>query len=314
MKRFILCLLFLWAVWALAVVPADYYIPLQVGNQLVYRSDDDIEGSGGWSSRTVFETIEGTDTLFEHIYYKQVGSEFLDDSPYDEHVFHVFWLREDSLGNILIGAMGMGDSSRLLDSALIYPMEYIMFFAERYEPGYSMHASYMGMDCLDSTISNTVPLSTNAGDFSNCVKMMSQRIDTVADSLAWEEYVYYAKDVGEVLKERIYPDPHYKLLAHINFQTNIEESIPQTFRLGQNYPNPFNPLTTIEYELPEDAFVSISIYDIKGKKINALVNMRRNAGYHKVIWNAMDLSSGVYIYTLEVDHAVIARKKLCLIK
>jgi hypothetical protein len=313
MKRLTLILLVILAVFSFAVIPADYFIPLQVGNQLVYRSDDDIEGSGGWSSRTVFETIEGTDSLHGHLYYKYVGTEFLDDDT-TEHIFHVMWYREDNLGNILIGAVGLG-GSRLLDSAMIYPMEYTWLFPERYEPGFGMRSYYFDYDCLDSTVSNTLTISTNAGTYNNCVKMLSQRIDTLGDSLAWEEYVYYAEDVGEIMKERIFPDPHVNSLAQINFQLPIGiKSLPGDFRLGQNYPNPFNPLTTIEYHLPVDAYIEIGVYDVRGQEIAKLVNMNRFAGHHKLIWNAMDIASGIYLYTLKADNIVLDRKKMCILK
>lgn len=313
MKRLplILLVLGLFFAVAIAVVPADYYIPLQVGNQLVYRSGTE---GGEWSLRTVYETIEGADSLFGHIFYRQVGMEIMDDQPNDEHIFHVFWLREDSLGNILIGAVGMSDSSATLDSALIYPMEYTMFFPERYEPGFGMRNYYGGMDCLDSTISNTETVTTHAGNYYNCIKMMSQRIDTTADSLTWEEDVYYAENIGEIKKERIFPDPHIKLLQHVNFQIAIDERAPDDHHLGQNYPNPFNPLTTIEYRLPVEADVVISIYDLKGKKVIDLVNMQRKAGYHKVIWNALDIPSGIYVYVLKVDKVVLDQKKMCILK
>jgi hypothetical protein len=313
MKHLTLILLVILAVFSFAVIPADYFIPLQVGNQLVYRSDDDIEGSGGWSSRTVFETIEGTDSLHGHLYYKYVGTEILDNDT-TEHIFHVMWYREDNLGNILIGAVGMGDS-RLLDSAMIYPMEYTWLFPERYEPGFGMRSYYYDYDCLDSTISNTLTISTNAGTYNNCVKMMSQRIDTLGDSLAWEEYVYYAEDVGEIMKERIFPDPHVNSLAQINFQIPIGiKNLPGDFRLDQNYPNPFNPLTTIEYHLPVDAYIEIGVYDVRGQEIAKLVNMNRFAGHHKLIWNAMDIASGIYLYTLKADNIVLDRKKMCILK
>jgi hypothetical protein len=261
----------------------------------------------------VFETIEGTDSLHGHLYYKYVGTEIRDNDT-TEHIFHVMWYREDNLGNILIGAVGMGDS-RLLDSAMIYPMEYTWLFPERYEPGFGMRSYYYDYDCLDSTISNTLTISTNAGTYNNCVKMMSQRIDTLGDSLAWEEYVYYAEDVGEIMKERIFPDPHVNSLAQINFQLPIGiNSLPGDFRLGQNYPNPFNPLTTIEYHLPVDAYIEIGVYDILGRQIETLVKMNRFAGSHKVIWNTGDIASGIYIYTLKADNVVLERKKMCILK
>lgn len=105
MKTFTCILLVLWS--TLTILPAqtaaNYHLPLQMGSGLVYRSGE--EGSS-WSPRTVYETIEGTDSIHGNLYYKLVGSEIMDDTPLERHVFHVFWLREDSLGNVLLIAGG----------------------------------------------------------------------------------------------------------------------------------------------------------------------------------------------------------------
>ena len=71
------------------------------------------------------------------------------------------------------------------------------------------------------------------------------------------------------------------------------------FRLEQNYPNPFNPGTVISYQLPVMSEVSLSVYDVLGRKIVTLVNGRETAGPHEVIWNASSFPSGVYFYRLQ---------------
>jgi flagellar hook assembly protein FlgD len=84
--------------------------------------------------------------------------------------------------------------------------------------------------------------------------------------------------------------------------TGVEEEIigpPRIFSLSQNYPNPFNTSTTIEYSLPEEAVVTIEIYDILGCKIETLVSGRQAAGSHAVVWEAEDVPSGVYFYRIE---------------
>ena len=63
-------------------------------------------------------------------------------------------------------------------------------------------------------------------------------------------------------------------------------TIPDVYALHQNYPNPFNPTTQIKYDLPEDAMVSITIYDIMGRSIRSLVNSKQTAGYRSIQWNA----------------------------
>lgn len=72
--------------------------------------------------------------------------------------------------------------------------------------------------------------------------------------------------------------------------------------LNQNYPNPFNPSTKISYEIPYDATVSIKIYDMIGKEVASLVSGNQTAGLHTVDFNASNLSSGVYFYTLNVEN------------
>lgn len=76
-------------------------------------------------------------------------------------------------------------------------------------------------------------------------------------------------------------------------------SIPKKFELSQNYPNPFNPSTTIKFSVPKDGNVAIKVYDVKGQLVKTLVNQRIIVGNYTVDFNASELSSGVYFYTLE---------------
>ena len=85
-------------------------------------------------------------------------------------------------------------------------------------------------------------------------------------------------------------------------QTDIDEDglgMPQAFSLSPNYPNPFNASTTIKYALPEEAEVTINVYDILGRRIETLVSGKQPAGSHSVVWDAKDVSSGVYFYRIE---------------
>ncbi len=82
---------------------------------------------------------------------------------------------------------------------------------------------------------------------------------------------------------------------------SIEASVPTEFALKQNYPNPFNPSTTIEYDLPMNASVRLAIYNILGEQISTLVDQVQSAGSYKVVWNANNLASGMYIYRITVE-------------
>ncbi len=90
--------------------------------------------------------------------------------------------------------------------------------------------------------------------------------------------------------------------------------IPNRISLSQNYPNPFNPTTNIEFSLSKTASVNLTVYDITGREVQSLVSEKSySAGSHSVQFDAGNLSSGVYIYKLEVAGEVFT-KKLTLIK
>ena len=85
---------------------------------------------------------------------------------------------------------------------------------------------------------------------------------------------------------------------------NRNETFPQGFALEQNFPNPFNPSTTIRYELPEEAMVNITIYDMIGRQVKTLINGSQTAGYKSTQWNATNdtgspVSAGIYLYMIQ---------------
>jgi len=82
-----------------------------------------------------------------------------------------------------------------------------------------------------------------------------------------------------------------------NLASSLSNELPVSYSIS-NYPNPFNPTTTIHYQLPENGFVTIKVYDLLGKEVATLVNENKNAGYYNVNFNAGKLTSGIYIYTI----------------
>ncbi len=89
--------------------------------------------------------------------------------------------------------------------------------------------------------------------------------------------------------------------------------IPVSFELKGAFPNPFNPTTTIEFALPTTEMVSLSVFNINGQLVNTLVNGAMDAGNHSVTFDASNLSSGVYLYTIEAG-AYTATNKMVLVK
>lgn len=105
--------------------------------------------------------------------------------------------------------------------------------------------------------------------------------------------------------------------------TGVEETaatMPTSFGLSQNYPNPFNPETSIAYQLPKDAHVSLQIYNLTGQVVATLANGKKSAGHHNALWNGRDevgrqLPSGVYFYRLLVNKGEWAQvRKMTLLK
>ena len=99
---------------------------------------------------------------------------------------------------------------------------------------------------------------------------------------------------------------------------SINELNPEVFSVEPNYPNPFNPVTTLRYELPENALVNITIYDIMGRQVSTLVSSQQTAGYKSVQWYATNdegapVSAGLYLYTIEAGQ-YLQTKKMVLLK
>ena len=94
---------------------------------------------------------------------------------------------------------------------------------------------------------------------------------------------------------------------------NDKNSVVNDFAVFQNYPNPFNPSTSISYMLPVSGRVIVSVYDVIGKEVSALVNEYQAAGLHSVNFDASSLSSGVYYYSVK-SGSYLGTKKLLLLK
>jgi hypothetical protein len=113
---------------------------------------------------------------------------------------------------------------------------------------------------------------------------------------------------------------YYAIFAP-NSVTDLESPLtaqtPREFVLNQNYPNPFNPSTQIQFELPEQSQVKLSVYNLLGQQIAVLVDEIKNAGVHTVQWNGREasgrvVSSGIYLVKLEAGGQVKVRRMALL--
>jgi len=93
----------------------------------------------------------------------------------------------------------------------------------------------------------------------------------------------------------------------------LEDLIPTSINLEQNYPNPFNPTTKIRYSIPEYSSVSLKVFNLLGEEIETLFNGEQSAGVYEATFDASQLTSGVYFYTLKTDN-FISSKKMILVR
>ncbi len=100
------------------------------------------------------------------------------------------------------------------------------------------------------------------------------------------------------------------LLTSVN-EDNL--NVPTSFELSQNYPNPFNPSTSIKYSIPKNSFVSIKVYDIIGNEVRSLVNQDKAAGSYEIKFDASNMPSGVYFYSIQAG-SFSQTKKMILMK
>jgi hypothetical protein len=129
-----------------------------------------------------------------------------------------------------------------------------------------------------------------------------------------------AKDLSSLkISEAILVDQNANaFLANVVEKFEVATSLPDQYSLHQNYPNPFNPETQISYDLPNDSWVKLSIYNIRGQKVKTLVDGFEAAGHKVVIWDGTNeegeqVASGVYFYRLDAGEFT-ATKKIVLLR
>ena len=162
---------------------------------------------------------------------------------------------------------------------------------------------YVGTGSTTSGVYYTIDL-INWMDFSIGLESYNR---SVSQLVATDEYLY---KTGSTI--------HSHQISLPQLHTDLDNPLPVEFTLYHNYPNPFNPVTTLRYDLPEDAMVKITIYDMMGRQISTLVSSQQTAGFKSIQWNATNdkgspVSAGLYLYTIQVGE-FMQTKKMVLLK
>ncbi|MFQ5868842.1 MAG: C25 family cysteine peptidase [Candidatus Zixiibacteriota bacterium] len=128
----------------------------------------------------------------------------------------------------------------------------------------------------------------------------------------WEHYAEY----WDLFTFNLYGDPALERRGESTIglagNYDLPAKLPKSFFLSQNYPNPLNAFTIIRYGLPLISEVTIEIYNLLGRKVEKLAQGEQQAGYHQIVWDAKDNSSGLYFYRIHAGDFAEAKKMLLL--
>jgi len=125
-------------------------------------------------------------------------------------------------------------------------------------------------------------------------------------------------DVFEIIpRNRFSSEDGYYFHSPAPTKIENELSLPHQFELYQNYPNPFNPTTTINYNLPGNSDVELTVFNLKGQLVKTLIHQNQEQGYYHVQWNGTNsanilVASGVYFYRLQTTFGVKLNKMILL--
>ena len=192
------------------------------------------------------------------------------------------------------------------------------------------HYTYQFSDDLNNPTLTFIPSASHVGD-PTCILYYSTsgtppgyfvtpNVPFTINASEGEVIQFYYTYSYNGMEANTSADPHSYEIGSCN-ESSLGlggNDIPSVFSLRNNYPNPFNPTTQIKYGLPEDAVVSVTIYDVMGRSIRSLMNEKQSAGYHSIGWDAKNdmgenVAAGMYIYVLQAG-VFKATKKMVLLK
>ena len=163
-------------------------------------------------------------------------------------------------------------------------------------------------------------------DYYNNSNNASDPVNTVDTGLkvrrggSWNYHQATLKSSARAKDEQFKGNDHFGFRIALRMQQldiNKETQITEIINLHQNYPNPFNPITTLRYDLPEQANVNIIIYDMLGRDVRTLVNEKQEAGFKSVKWNGRNdmgqtVSAGMYFYRIQAGSFSKVQKMILL--
>ena len=138
--------------------------------------------------------------------------------------------------------------------------------------------------------------------------VIADSVVSATKAYSWQVPSSLAKDSLYKIRVTSVSDTNLYDLSDKNFYINTDvtaadakNNVVTEYKLYQNYPNPFNPSTTIKYDLPTASNVTITVFNAIGQRVSLLINKTQSAGAHEVVWNAHNLSSGIYFLRIKAE-------------
>ena len=232
------------------------------------------------------------------------------------------------------GGSSMGSMSVGCNSVIVPPSDFLLLVPEN---NYQLIIDESNQD-QSLLLSWEESLDLNSDSLTYFVSIYSENLysDTIETSqtsleISYENFINLFSD--SMLSSSIF----YWNVAVADFDTSVVSSngpfmftvevsellldnnvvIPGEFKLHQNYPNPFNPLTKIQYDIPNNNFTTLIIYDLIGRNIKSLVNTEKPAGFYSVVWDGTNnfgetVPAGMYIYSIQSGEFSQTKKMLYL--
>ena len=170
----------------------------------------------------------------------------------------------------------------------------------------------------DLTLDETSTCTVTADSYINSLNDTGGISDSTVNNITGNGYnIYYdaSLSANSILGNKTYSlnNGGELIPVNVNAADRQQKTAPDYWELEQNYPNPFNPSTSINYQIPAAAHVSLIVYNSLGREIAELVNSEKTAGKYTVSFRATNLSSGIYYYTLRAGK-FLKTKKMILLK
>ncbi len=260
------------------------YYPLQVGNKWQFKSSEgytwtrDIIGDTIFNGKKYSVIIDSTGPYhYSETHYQRVDS--LTFNIYRSNPYYTFEIIIDSL------KASVGDTI--------------------WQPIF-INSEYIPKAFYDSLLYDTV-LSVPT-----YIRYLSEPVIPDWPTFGFAKgfgLVYYRYTVEDPIYPRYYPVFNFLQYARINgaefgilLDVKDQKLQSNSFNLSQNYPNPFNSQTRIEYQISNESFVTLKIFDILGREVETLVHSFQKPGQHSLNYSASGLSSGIYFLVMEADN------------